>query len=280
MKTLKFTKMHGLGNDHIIIDLFTENITNPHEIAPRMCHRHLGIGADGLILVGPSEKNDFRMQVINSDGSEAEMCGNGIRCLARYVIESGLTDKSEFITETLKGPHRQVVSLVNGKFVDVTTEMGAPLLRRSAIPMTGEDSEKVVDEELVVDSIPYRITLVNLGNPHCVVFVDDVDTVDIGKIGPKFEHHPSFPNRINTEFVQVLDKNNLRMRVWERGCGETMACGTGSTASVVAAILNGLTYDTVAVHLRYGDLIIEWKDHRELYMTGGADTVFTGDYMI
>ncbi|MBT4482336.1 MAG: diaminopimelate epimerase [Candidatus Latescibacteria bacterium] len=275
---MKFTKMHGLGNDHIIIDLFKENLPNPHEIAPRMCHRHLGGGADGLILIGPSEKYDFRMQVINSDGSEAEMCGNGIRCLARYVIESGLTDKTEFVTETLKGPHKQEAHLVKGKFADVTTSMGTPSLRRSQIPMTGEDSERVIGEELVVDGISYRINLVNVGNPHCVIFVDDVDAVDLKSIGPKFEHNPLFPNRINTEFVQLLDRNNLRMRVWERGSGETLACGTGATASVVAAILNGLVFDTVSVHLAYGDLFIEWKNHDELHMTGGAETVFTGEY--
>ena len=272
--------MHGLGNDFIIIDLFNESVPNPREIAPQMCHRHLGIGADGLILIAPSENYDFNMRVINSDGSEAEMCGNGIRCLARYVIESGLTKKTEFVTETLKGAHKQEVHLVGGKFVDVTTSMGSPVLRRSEIPMLGDDSGKVVDEEFIVDGTSYRVTLVNVGNPHCVIFVDDVDAVDLAAIGPKFEHHPSFPNRINTEFVQVLDKNNIRMRVWERGCGETWACGTGASAAVAAAILNDLTFDTVMVHLKYGDLIIEWKDHEELYMTGSADTVFTGSYKI
>jgi len=277
---MKFTKMQGLGNDHIIIDLFKETLPDPLEIAPRMCDRHFGVGADGLILVGPSDKYDFNMRVINSDGSEAEMCGNGIRCLARYVVESGLTDKTEFITETLKGPHAQKVHLVNGRFVDVKTSMGTPVLRKSEIPMTGEDSDKVVDEELEVDGSIYHITLVNVGNPHCVVFVDDVEKVDLSTIGPKFENHPVFPNRINTEFVQVLDKNNIRMRVWERGCGETLACGTGAAASVAAAILNGLTFDTVMVHLAHGDLIIEWKDHNELFMTGGAKTVFAGDYKI
>ena len=280
MKTMKFTKMHGLGNDHIIIDLFSENLANPQEIAPRMCDRHLGIGADGLILIGPSEKCDFRMRVINSDGSEAEMCGNGIRCLARYVIESGLTDKTNIVIETMKGSHAQEIHLVGGRFVDVTTAMGVPALRRSKIPMTGVDSEKVVGDEFVIDGRKYNITLVNVGNPHCVVFGDDIDNVDIRSIGPKFENNPVFPNRINTEFVQVLDKNNIRMRVWERGSGETMACGTGATASVVAAVLNGLTYDTVMVHLKYGDLIIEWKEHRDLYMTGGAETVFSGEYIL
>ncbi|MCE5250934.1 diaminopimelate epimerase [bacterium] len=277
---MQFTKMHGLGNDHIIIDLFKEKIPDPKKIAPRMCDRHFGVGADGLILVGPSERYDFKMRVINSDGSEAEMCGNGIRCLARYVVETGLSDKREFITESLRGPHKQTVFMENGNFAGVRTFMGAPVLRRNLIPMIGKDSEKVVNEELEVDGSVYRITLVNVGNPHCVVFVDNVDTVDLKTVGPKFEHHRLFPNRINTEFVQVLDKNNLRMRVWERGSGETLACGTGATASVVAAILNGHTFDTVTVHLAYGDLIIEWKDHEELYMTGDAHTVFTGVYKI
>ncbi len=277
---MKFTKMQGLGNDHIIIDLFSQTLDNAHEIAPKMCSRHFGVGADGLILVGPSEKYDFKMRVINSDGSEAEMCGNGIRCLARHVVDTGLTDKIEFITESLNGTHTQKVHLINGKFMDVTTFMGKPVLKRSEIPMTGKDSKRVVNEEFEVDGSMYRITMINVGNPHCVVFVDDVDKVDLPSIGPKFEHHPAFPNRINTEFVQVLDKNNLRMRVWERGCGETLACGTGAAASVVAAILNGLTYETVTVHLAYGDLIIEWKDQSELYMTGGAETVFTGEYKI
>ncbi len=277
---MKFTKIHGLGNDHIIIDLFRETLPNPHEIATKMCDRHFGVGADGLILVGPSETYDFSMRVINSDGSEAEMCGNGIRCLARYVVESGLTDKTTFVTESLRGPHTQEVHLINSTFVDVTTSMGKPVLNRKAIPMNGDDVDMVVNEELVVDGSPYRITLVNVGNPHCVVFVDNVDAVDLSVIGPKFEYHEVFPNRINTEFVTVLDKNNLRMRVWERGCGETLACGTGATASVVAAILNGLSLETVCVHLAYGDLIIEWKNRGELFMTGGAETVFSGDYKI
>lgn len=280
MKTMKFTKMLGLGNDHIIIDQFSETIQNPRDIAPRMCDRHLGIGADGLILIGPSETCDFSMRVINSDGSEAEMCGNGIRCLARYVIESGLTDKTELVIETLKGTHAQEIHLSDGKFVDVTTDMGVPVLRRSEIPMIGEDTGKVVNEELDVAGSTYLITLVNVGNPHCIVFVEDVDSIDLPSIGPLFEYHLSFPNRINTEFVQVLDRNNIRMRVWERGSGETMACGTGAAASVVASILNGLTYDTVMVHLKYGDLIIEWKDHNKLYMTGGAEKVFSGEYKL
>lgn len=275
---MKFTKMQALGNDFIIIDLFRETLSNPLELAPKICDRHFGIGADGLILVGPAEDADFTMRVINSDGSEAEMCGNGIRCLARYVVESGHTKKTEFITRSLHGPHTQTVSLDEGRFVDVTTSMGSPILRRSLIPMIGDEAEKVVNEMLPVDGHEYRVTLVNVGNPHCVVFVDDVDKVNLAVLGPKFEHHPLFPNRINTEFVQVLDKNNLRMRVWERGCGETLACGTGATASVVAAILNRRTFDTVMVHLAYGDLIIEWRDHKELYMTGGAQTVFTGEY--
>ncbi len=280
MKTLKFTKMHGLGNDHIIIDLFKEKLPNPMEIAPKMCDRHLGVGADGLILIGPSEKHDFTMWVINSDGSEAEMCGNGIRCLAKYVTENRLTDKEEIVVETLQGALTQKIHTIDGRFVDVRTYMGKARLNRSAIPMKGPDSEQVVNEELIVDGTPYNITLVNVGNPHCIVFVDDVDAVDLQEIGPKFEHHPAFPNRINTEFVQILDKNNVRMRVWERGSGETMACGTGSTATVVAAILNGYTFDTVSVHLRYGPLMIEWKNHDELYMTGGADTVFSGEYIL
>ena len=276
---MKFTKMHGLGNDFIILDEFRGEIPDPLTLAPRMCDHHLGVGADGLIIVGPSRQFDFKMRVINSDGSEAEMCGNGIRCLARHVIETGLTKKTEFVTESLKGPHTQKVYLDKGKFVNVRTAMGKAVLQRSMIPMLGRDSDRVVDEELDVDGSRYRITLVNVGNPHCVVFVDDVDSIDLKTTGPKFEHHPLFPNRINTEFVQVLDKNNLRMRVWERGSGETMACGTGATASVVAAILNGLTFDTVCVHLRYGDLIIEWVGHEELFMTGDAHTVFTGEYI-
>jgi diaminopimelate epimerase len=278
MRTLKFTKMHGLGNDHIIIDLFKENLPNPGEMAPALCHRNLGIGADGLILVGRSEKYDFSMRVINADGSEAEMCGNGIRCLARYVVENGLTTKTEFVTETLRGPHRQIVHMQDKRFIDVTTSMGEPILRRSLIPMLGKDSEKVVNETFNVDGRTYNITLVNVGNPHCVVFVDNVDEIDLPSIGPKFEHHPLFPKRINTEFIQVLDRNNLRMRVWERGSGETHACGTGATASAVAAILNGFTFNTVMVHLRYGDLTIEWQKTGDLLMTGGADIVFTGEY--
>jgi diaminopimelate epimerase len=275
---MHFTKMQAIGNDFIIIDLFRETLPDPETAAVKMCDRHFGIGADGLIIVGPSEKYDFSMRVINSDGSEAEMCGNGIRCLARYVVEQGYTTKTEFVTESLRGPHLQKVSLDEGHFVDVTTYMGKPLFRRSLIPMLGEDSEMVVNEPLTVDGKEYRVTLVNMGNPHCVVFVDDVGALDLAALGPKFENHPLFPKRINTEFIQVLDRNNLRMRVWERGCGETLACGTGATAATVAAILNGLTYDTVMVHLLGGDLIIEWRKHEDLYMTGGAQTVFTGEW--
>jgi len=280
MKTLNFTKMHGLGNDFIIIDLFKESLPNPEEVAPRMCHRNFGIGADGLILIGPSDKNDFKMRVINSDGSEAEMCGNGIRCLARYVVESGYAKSDEFVVETMKRPIRQKVTILEGRFLDVTTDMGAAILKRSEIPMAGPESESVINENFVVDGVTYGITLVNVGNPHCVVFVPDTDKVDLKNIGPKFENHPAFPKRINTEFVQVLDKNNIRMRVWERGCGETWACGTGATASAVAAILNGYTFDTVMVHLKFGELTIQWKNHRTLLMTGSADTVFTGQYKI
>jgi len=281
MKTIKFTKMHGLGNDHIIIDLFKEKLPNPMEIAPKMCDRHLGIGADGLILIGPSEKYDFTMWVVNSDGSEAEMCGNGIRCLAKYVTENGLTDKDEFVVETLQGPLTQKVYVAeDGYFNDVRTYMGEAILNRNAIPMKGADDRQVVNEEFIVDGNPYNITLVNVGNPHCIVFVDDVDAIDLREIGPKFENHSAFPNRINTEFVQILDKNNIRMRVWERGSGETMACGTGATASVVASILNGHTLDTVSVHLKYGPLMIEWLKRKELFMTGGATTVFSGEYIL
>lgn len=272
--------MQALGNDFVVIDLFKESLPNPLEVAEKMCDRHFGIGADGLILVGPAEDADFSMRVINSDGSEAEMCGNGIRCLARYVVESGLTAKTEFVTRSLRGLHTQVVSLDGRKFMDVTTSMGRPILQRNLIPMIGDNSEKVVNEMLPVDGHEYRITLVNVGNPHCVVYVDDVNKVNLDVLGPKFENHPLFPKRINTEFVQVLDKNNVRMRVWERGCGETLACGTGATASVVASILNGKTFDTVMVHLGYGDLIIEWRDHGELFMTGSAQTAFTGEYRL
>ena len=274
---MKFTKMHGLGNDHIVIDLFRESFPNPEQAAPKLCDRHLGIGADGLILVGPSKDYDFMMSVVNSDGSIAEMCGNGIRCLARYVVEAGLTEKPEFVTEALDGPHRQVVRILDNRFIDVTTSMGKAKLRRSEIPMTGNESDTAIGEQLVVDGRSWEVTCLNVGNPHCVVFVDDVDAVNLSEIGPKFETHPVFPKRVNTEFVQILDKNNIRMRVWERGCGETFACGTGSTASVVASILNGHTFDTVTVHLKYGDLLIEWRKHEELFMTGGANRVYTGE---
>ena len=275
---MKFTKMHGLGNDHIVIDLFKEDLPDPQAVAPLMCDRHFGIGADGLMLIGPSEKYDFRLRVINADGSEAEMCGNGIRCLARYAVESGLTDKSDIVMESLKGIHKMTIRTLDGKFVDVTTSMGVPVLNRAAIPMTGPDDARVINEPFEVDGQTCNITLVNMGNPHCVIYVDDVDAVDLADLGPKFEHHPAFPERINTEFVQVLDKNNLRMRVWERGSGETLACGTGAAASVVAGVLNDLNYEATMVHLAHGTLIFEWKDRVEMFMTGGADNVFTGEY--
>ncbi|MDE6314660.1 MAG: diaminopimelate epimerase [Lachnospiraceae bacterium] len=274
---MKFTKMHGLGNDYIYVNGFEEKVKNKSKAAKLVSDRHFGIGSDGLIFINPSRVADFEMEMYNSDGSRAEMCGNGIRCVAKYVYDFGLTEKTEISIETLGGIKYLNLNVSQGRVKEVTVDMGEPELVPANIPVISK-LERVVSEDISVDGKVYQITAVSMGNPHAVVFYDGIDKMEIEKLGPKFENHNQFPNRINTEFVEVLDREHVSMRVWERGAGETLACGTGACAVTVACILNGLTESEVRVTLLGGDLLIQWnKENNRVYMTGPAETVFTGE---
>lgn len=274
---MKFTKMHGCGNDYVYVDCTNEMIENPSEVSKYVSDRHFGIGSDGLILICSSETADFRMAMYNADGSEGAMCGNGIRCVAKYVYDKGLTDKENISIETKSGIKELELTVEDGKVSFVKVNMGAPILRAKDIPVD-VDTEKCIDSDINVDGKDYKITCVSMGNPHAVTFIDeDVKTFPIEKIGPKFENHPMFPDRVNTEFVQVLNRHEVNMRVWERGSGETLACGTGTCATVVACVLNGLTDDEVTVHLLGGDLFIKYdRENDTVWMTGPAVIAFEG----
>lgn len=275
---MKFTKMHGIGNDYVYVNCLKEKVENPAEVSRFVSDRHFGIGSDGLILIKPSEIADFQMDMYNADGSRSEMCGNGVRCVAKYVYDYGLTDKTEVDIETGAGIKHIVLTVKDGKVEKARVDMGEPILKPELVPVLGE-GDKLVDEPILVDGQEYRMTCVSMGNPHAVVFMEeDVKNLDIEKIGPKFENHERFPKRTNTEFMNVLDRTAMKMRVWERGSGETLACGTGTCASVVAAVLNGFTERRVLVHLLGGDLEIYWDENdNHVYMTGSATTVFDGE---
>lgn len=273
---MKFTKMQGLGNDYVYVNCFEEKIENPPAVARYVSDRHFGIGSDGLIMINPSEVADFEMEMYNADGSRGEMCGNGIRCVAKYVYDYGLTDKTQISVETLGGIKYLDLTVKDGKVVLVKVDMGKPELKSDLIPIISEN-EKVIDEPIEVDGQVYHMTGVSMGNPHTVIYVDDVKNLDLEKIGPKFENHERFPKRINTEFVHCIDRNTVEMRVWERGSGETLACGTGACAVAVASILNNLTDTRVTVKLLGGDLQIEWDQKKNhAFMTGPAKVVFDG----
>lgn len=274
---MKFTKMQGIGNDYVYVNCFQETVEHPGEVAKLVSDRHFGIGSDGLILIKPSDVADFEMDMYNSDGSRGAMCGNGIRCVAKYVYDYGLTDKTSITVNTASGIKYLDLTIEDGKAVQIRVNMGAPILEPFKIPVISE-KEIVLDEPILADGKEYRITAVSMGNPHAVTYIDDVKGLDIEKIGPQFEHHPIFPDRVNTEFVKVLDRHTVEMRVWERGAGETLACGTGACAVAVASILNGLTEDEVTVKLLGGDLKIYWDRKENLvYMTGPAEVVFDGE---
>ena len=275
---MRFTKMHGCGNDYVYVNCFTETVEDPAAMARLVSDRHFGIGSDGLILICPSKEADFEMAMYNADGSRAEMCGNGIRCVAKYVYDYGLTDKTDISVDTLAGVKYLKLDVADGRVREVTVNMGAPVLAAADIPVDFAKSP-VVSQPLCVGGRDYAVTCVSMGNPHCVIFMEeDVRGLDLEKLGPQFENHARFPKRINTEFVNVIDETHLRMRVWERGSGETLACGTGTCATVVAAILNGLTKDEVAVELLGGSLRIRWDRAQDLvYMTGPATVVFDGE---
>lgn len=275
---MKFTKMHGCGNDYVYVNCFEETIENPNETAKFVSDRHFGIGSDGMICIHPSDKADFRMAMYNSDGTEGAMCGNGVRCIAKYVYDYGLTDKTTITIETKGGIKELDLTVEDGKVTWVNVDMEAPVLEADKIPVIYDEEKKVIDKPVIVDGREYRITCVSMGNPHGVVFVDSVDDLDIEKLGPMFEHHPMFPDRVNTEFIQVVDDHTIMMRVWERGAGETLACGTGACASAYASYLNQKTGNKVLVHLLGGDLQIEYDEEKHtIFMKGPATKVFDGE---
>ena len=274
---MKFTKMHGIGNDYVYVNCFEESVKNPAEVSKFVSDRHFGIGSDGLILISPSAIADFRMNLYTADGSQAEMCGNGIRCVAKYVYDYGLTDKTEISVETLAGIKYLRLQVENGKVASVEVNMGAPILEPKEIPVAVEESP-VVNVPVEVKGKIYHMTCVSMGNPHAIIFMNNVKDLDIAAIGPYFENHTVFPKRTNTEFVEVLDRNTVNMRVWERGSDETLACGTGACATTVACILNDKTENEVTVHLLGGDLKIRWdREANQVYMTGPATVVFDGE---
>ena len=276
---MKFTKMQGIGNDYVYVNCLQETVENPSELAKKISDRHYGVGSDGLIMINPSDKADFEMEMYNADGSRGEMCGNGIRCVAKYVYDYGLTDKTSISVETLAGIKYLDLTVEDGKVVLVKVDMGKPMLRPEEVPVVSE-KEEVIDEPITVDGQEYRMTCVSMGNPHAVVFIDqDVKEFLLETVGVKFENHERFPKRVNTEFVNVLDRHTAQMRVWERGSGETLACGTGACAVAVACALNGLTEDEVTVKLLGGDLQIKWdREKNTVYMTGPAEVVFDGEW--
>ena len=276
---MKFSKWQGIGNDFVIVNGFEEKIADYTAKAIAVCDRHFGVGADGLVLALPSENADFRMRIFNSDGSEGEMCGNVTRCFACYVFETGLTNKTELTIETLAGIIKPKLLFENGKVTAVRVDMGEPKLKRALIPMTGDPDSQAVNESITVGQKIYQFTGVNTGNPHCVIFMDEVEDLDLKVFGQPIEAHPLFPRKTNVEFVKVINRQALRMRVWERGAGMTLACGTGACATVVAAVLNGVTDRKVTVRLDGGNLLIEWNEDNHVYMTGPAVEVFRGEYL-
>ena len=274
---MRFTKMQGIGNDYVYVNCLEEQVDNPSNVARMVSDRHFGIGSDGLILIRPSARADFFMEMFNADGSRSEMCGNGIRCVGKYVYDHGLTDKTAIDMNTLAGVKHLTLHVEDGKVASVTVDMGAPEFDPALIPVIA-DSNPVVGMPIEVASRTYEMTCISMGNPHAVVFVEDTASFPVEEIGRPFEFHPAFPKRVNAEFVQVLSRSEINMRVWERGTGETLACGTGACASVVACILNGVTDEEVTVHLLGGDLVIRWdRTENRVYMTGPAATVFEGE---
>lgn len=274
---MKFTKMHGCGNDYVYVNGFTEKVADKPKAVVALSDRHFGIGSDGVIFINPSQQADFEMEMYNADGTRAEMCGNGIRCVGKYVYDHGMTDKTSITVESFGKVKYLELTVENGKVVKVKVNMGKPELTANDVPVVSEH-EQVIDEEIIVKGKTYRMTCVSMGNPHAVVFMDDVEHLAIEEIGPYFENHERFPNRTNTEFVQVIDDSHVKMRVWERGTGETLACGTGCCATAVACVLNRLTGAHMTVQVLGGEIEIYWDQKENLvYMTGPAVTVFEGE---
>lgn len=274
---MKFTKMHGIGNDYIYVNGFEEKVSDKPKLAKILSDRHFSVGSDGVIFINPSDKADFEMEMYNADGSRGEMCGNGIRCVAKYVYDNGMTEKNEISISTDAGIKTLKLSVKGGKADTVTVNMGSPILKPADIPVQ-LPGEKIIAYPIDIDGKEFSVTCVSMGNPHAVVFVEDTKSLELEKIGPKFENHKAFPNRINTEFVEITDRTHLKMRVWERGSGETLACGTGACASLVCAVLNNLSERKAEITLLGGKLTIEWSDKTdEVFMTGPAETAFTGE---
>lgn len=274
---MKFTKMQGLGNDYVYVNCFKEEVKDAPAVSIKVSDRHFGIGSDGLILIKPSDIADFKMDMYNADGSQAEMCGNGIRCVGKYVFDYGLTDKTDISVETLAGIKYLHFEITDGKVSLVTVDMGEPELVPEKIPVVSQN-ERVINEEIIVDGNAYKMTCVSMGNPHAIVYIDSTKDLEIEKVGPSFENHKVFPRRVNTEFIQVLNRKEVNMRVWERGSGETLACGTGACASTVAGVLCGVTDEEITLHLLGGDLRVKWdQSDNHVYMTGPAKVVFDGE---
>lgn len=274
MGSIKFWKMHGLGNDYVLIDNRSEVIREEEisALARRVCQRRFSVGADGLLLLSDSERAEVGMRIFNSDGSEAEMCGNGIRCLAKYCYDNKIVEKSEFVVETLAGLKPVRLTVEGGEVNNVSIDMGKPIFERDKIPMRGDG--RCIDEPLRVDGREFRVTCLSVGNPHCVVFVDEVETFPVQEIGPRIEHNELFPRRVNVEFAQILSRREMRVRVWERGVGETLACGTGACAAAVAGNVLGRSGRRVVVHLLGGDLTVEYDE--DISMSGPAEKAFEG----
>lgn len=274
---MEFTKMHGIGNDYIYFNCLEEEIKDPEKLSIRLSDRHFGVGGDGIVLILPSNVADFRMRMFNADGSEGKMCGNATRCIGKYVFEKQFTDKKEITLETLAGIKELNLKVENNKVVEVTVNMGAPIINSKDVPVNF-NKELVLNERVIIDDRDYNITCVSMGNPHCIAYMDNIDDLDLRTIGPKFEKNPMFPEGINTEFVEVIDEKTLKMRVWERGSGETYACGTGACAAVVASILNGYCKQDaeITVKLLGGELKIKYTIDGLVYMTGPSEIVFEG----
>ena len=274
---MKFTKMQGIGNDYVYVNCFEEDIKNPSELSIAISDRHFGVGSDGLIMIMPSPVADARMRIFNADGSEAQMCGNGIRCVAKYLYEYGIKKSDRMTIETAAGLKTIELTVVNEDVTQIKVEMGTPELLRNEIPMLGENKQ-VVNEPLQVNDSVLYVTCVSMGNPHCITFVDDVDSIVLDVTGKAIENHELFPERINAHFVQQISANKVKMRTWERGSGETLACGTGAVATGVACVLNNLTERVINAQLPGGELMVEWTGDNKTYMTGPAEIVFTGQW--
>ncbi|MDE5771113.1 MAG: diaminopimelate epimerase [Ruminococcus sp.] len=274
---MKFSKMHGIGNDYIYVNCFEETVDEPEKVSVIVSDRHKGIGSDGLVLIMPSDKADFRMRIFNADGSEAMMCGNATRCIGKYVYDMGLTDKTDITLETNSGIKYLRLFLRDNKVSLVQVDMGKAVLKPAEIPVKSS-LDRFINQPVEINGKTYNMTCVSMGNPHAVIFTDGIDGLDLEKIGPSFENHEIFPNRVNTEFAEVIDDHTLKMRVWERGSGETFACGTGTCATVVAAVLNGICRhdEEILVHLRGGDLRITYKSDGTVMMTGEAEYICEG----